>query len=320
MSISLQSIPTSQVANERIAILLCTYQGETYLPAQLDSFAAQTHPNWIVWASDDGSSDATPQLLEDYQRRWACGRLMILAGPRKGFVANFMSLLCSPGLAADYYALSDQDDIWHADKLQRAANWLRQIPEDVPALYCTRTELIDEAGRSLGYSPLFRRPPSFANALVQNVAGGNTMVINNAARNLLLEAGANLDIVAHDWWIYIAISACGGHVYYDSQPSLQYRQHGGNLIGANAGLVARLQRIQLLFRGRLKTWTDQHIVALTPLLPKLTPVNRRIYERFVKARQRGLLPRIVGLKRSGVYRQTALGNLGLLAAAISNRI
>ena len=191
--------------------------------------------------------------------------------------------LCSPDLNADYYAMSDQDDIWHADKLQRAVDWLRQIPQDIPALYCTRTELIDEAGHTLGYSPLFRRPPGFANALVQNVAGGNTMVINNAARALLLEAGADLNVIAHDWWVYIVVSACGGRVHYDSQPSLRYRQHGANLIGANAGLAARLQRIRMLFRGHLKAWTDQHVIALAPLLPKLTPANRRIYDRFVSA-------------------------------------
>lgn len=311
---------TGDPVNQRIAILLCTYQGETYLAEQLDSFAAQTYTHWELWASDDGSRDSTAQILESYQRLWAPGQLTIRSGPQKGFVANFMSLLCSPDLNADYYAMSDQDDIWHADKLQRAVDWLRQIPEDIPALYCTRTELIDEAGHTLGYSPLFRRPPSFANALVQNVAGGNTMVINNAARALLLEAGADLNVIAHDWWVYIVVSACGGRVHYDSQPSLRYRQHGANLIGANAGLAARLQRIRMLFRGHLKAWTDQHVIALAPLLPKLTPANRRIYDRFVSARQRSLLPRVVGIKCSGIYRQTTLGNLGLLAAAISNRI
>ena len=317
-------MPTSQHLstrdNLRVAILLCTYEGEAYLAEQLDSYVRQTHQNWTLWASDDSSSDATRQILEDYQERWEPGRLNIRSGPRKGFVANFMSLLCNPELDADYYAFSDQDDVWHADKLQRAVEWFKQIPEGLPGLYCTRTELIDDSGRSLGWSPLFKRPPGFANALVQNVAGGNTMMINNAARDLLLQAGDDLDVIAHDWWAYLVISACGGRVYYDSRPSLKYRQHGGNLIGANAGLGARLHRIRMLFRGHLQAWTDQHIAALAPLLPKLTPDNRRTYERFIDARQRSLLPRLLGLKSSGIYRQTTLGNLGLLMAAISNRI
>lgn len=306
--------------SQHVAILLCTYQGEKYLAAQLDSFAAQTFPSWKLWVSDDGSTDATLDELKAFAERRKPGQVTLQAGPRKGFVKNFMSLICEPTLHADYYALSDQDDIWHPDKLERALKWLRDVPQGQPALYCTRTELVDGAGQPIGFSPLFTRPPAFANALMQNVAGGNTMVMNNAARDLLLEAGADIDVVAHDWWIYIVVSACGGRVYYDSEPSLRYRQHGDNLIGANAGLSARLLRIKMLFEGHLKMWTNQHIQALSPLLPKLTPANLVIYNRFISARQRSLLPRVVGIIRSGVYRQTLLGNLGLLAAALTNRI
>ncbi|MGE8634555.1 MAG: glycosyltransferase family 2 protein, partial [Achromobacter piechaudii] len=290
--------------SQHVAILLCTYQGEKYLAAQLDSFAAQTFPSWKLWVSDDGSTDATLDKLKAFAERHKPGQVTLQAGPRKGFVKNFMSLICEPTLHADYYALSDQDDIWHPDKLERALKWLRDVPQGQPALYCTRTELVDGAGQPIGFSPLFTRPPAFANALMQNVAGGNTMVMNNAARDLLLEAGADIDVVAHDWWIYIVVSACGGRVYYDSEPSLRYRQHGDNLIGANAGLSARLLRIKMLFEGHLKMWTNQHIQALSPLLPKLTPANLVIYNRFISARQRSLLPRVVGIKRSGVYRQT----------------
>ena len=306
--------------SQQVAILLCTYQGEKYVPEQLDSFDTQTYPHWKVWASDDSPDNTTRQVLTDYQSRWAPGKLTVCDGPRKGFVANFMSLICRPEVQADYYSMSDQDDIWYPEKLQRAVEWLTTVPDEVPALYCSRTELIDEQGATLGCSPLFSRPPAFANALVQNVAGGNTMVFNSAARRLLVAAGGDINVVAHDWWVYIVVSACGGRVHYDSRPSLRYRQHGGNLIGANAGIGARLLRIRMLFQGRLREWTSQHIQALAPLLPKLTPANRRTFDYLVSARQRSLIPRIMGIKRSGIYRQTTLGNLGLLAAAISNRI
>lgn len=303
-----------------VAILLCTYQGAQYLPEQLDSFAAQTHATWSVCVSDDGSKDATHEILRSYRRNWGPDRLFVRAGPRKGFAANFMSLICCDEVAADYYAMSDQDDIWHADKLERAVRWLKTVPSDVPALYCTRTELVDGSGKELGYSPLFTRPPSFRNALVQNVAGGNTMVFNNAARDLLRAAGGNVKVVAHDWWVYIVVSACGGKVFYDPAPSLLYRQHSENLIGANAGLRARLHRINRLFQGHLKLWTDQHIVAIQPVLSSLSAENLSIFNRFTAARQRSLIPRVLGIWRSGIYRQTRLGNLGLLVAAIFNRI
>ncbi|WP_454696899.1 glycosyltransferase family 2 protein [Achromobacter aegrifaciens] len=306
--------------SHNVAILLCTYQGGQYLPEQLDSFRAQSHASWKVWVSDDGSKDNTYAVLKSYQQTWGAGQLLVRTGPRKGFAANFMSLICREEISADYYAMSDQDDIWHADKLQRAVQWLKTVPQDVPALYCTRTELVDENGGKLGYSPLFTRPPSFGNALVQNVAGGNTMVFNNAARDLLIAAGADVKVVAHDWWVYLVVSACGGRVFYDPVPSLLYRQHAKNLIGANAGMRARLERIGKLFQGHLKSWIDQHIVAMQPVLSSLPPDNFSIFSRFTAARQRSLIPRVFGIWCSGIYRQTRLGNLGLLIAAIFNRI
>ncbi|SEJ41474.1 glycosyltransferase family 2 protein [Achromobacter sp. NFACC18-2] len=306
--------------SHNVAILLCTYQGGPYLAEQLESFGAQTHTAWTVWASDDGSRDTTHDVLKSYQQTWGPDRLLVRAGPRKGFAANFMSLVCREEIVADYYAMSDQDDLWHADKLERAVQWLNTVPSDVPALYCTRTELVDEGGGKLGYSPLFTRPPSFRNALVQNVAGGNTMVFNHAARELLKAAGPDVKIAAHDWWVYIVVSGCGGKVFYDPTPSLLYRQHAENLIGANTGVRARIERIGKLFRGHLKTWTDQHVVALEPIIASLSRDNLSTFERFTSARKRSLIPRVFGIWRSGIYRQTPLGNLGLLIAAILNRI
>ena len=217
----------------KVAILLCTYHGQHYLADQLDSFAAQSYPNWEVLASDDGSQDNTHAILEAYRGQWGHDRLAIHFGLARGFAANFLSLTCKSSIKADYYAYSDQDDIWEADKLQRAMSWLLTIPEDVPALYCSRTRLVDAHNRDIGYSPLFTKPPSFANALMQNVGGGNTMVFNNAARALLCEAGADADVVTHDWWAYLLVSGCG-KVFYDACPSLRYRQHGGNLVGMNS--------------------------------------------------------------------------------------
>lgn len=305
----------------KVAILLCTFNGHDYLADQLDSFAAQSYPNWEVWASDDGSQDDTHAILETYQKKWGGERLSILSGPAQGFAANFLSLTCAGGIQADYYAYSDQDDIWEADKLQRAMDWLLTIPEDIPALYCSRTRLIDAKNQVIGFSPLFTKPPGFANALIQNIGGGNTMVFNDAARELLRVAGKDVGVVLHDWWTYMVVSGCGGKVFYDSYPSLRYRQHGGNLVGMNSNWLARLvRRIRMLWQGQSRNRNDKHVQALQQLRSKLTPENQEILDQFSVARNRCLLPRVVGLKRSGIYRQTLLGNLRLAAEAIFKKI
>ncbi|HCR1066432.1 TPA: glycosyltransferase [Klebsiella aerogenes] len=71
--------------NDKIAVLLCTYNGEKYLKEQIDSIINQTYKNWVIYVSDDGSTDGTIAILEEYQRKLGEGRLHITHGPRKGF-------------------------------------------------------------------------------------------------------------------------------------------------------------------------------------------------------------------------------------------
>lgn len=309
------------VLESRVVILMATYNGQKYLSEQLDSIEAQSYPHWDIWASDDGSDDDSGKILEVYRNKWA-GRhyFQILAGPQAGFVANFLGMACKPELQAQYYAFADQDDVWEADKLQRAVNWFNAVPEHIPALYCSRTRLINEKGEAVGYSPLFRRSPGFANALVQNIAGGNTMVFNHAALLLLQQAGPNVDVVVHDWWVYLVVSGCGGQVYYDSNPSLRYRQHQANLIGSNRGWRAAVSRLFRLMQGSHRDWNDRNIAAIQRLYSQLPLQNRRILDAFIKAREGGFILRLINAYRSGIYRQTVLGRLSLCIGVLFNRI
>jgi glycosyltransferase involved in cell wall biosynthesis len=295
-------------------------QGKPFLREQLDSIVSQTHVYWKIWVSDDGSVDGTLDILAGFQSQLGEDKFHIAKGPAKGFAKNFLSLVCNPHISAPYYGYSDQDDIWQPDKLARAVAWLESIPAHIPALYCTRTCNVDDQNQVLGLSPLFDKPPSFANALVQSIAGGNTMVFNHAARQLLVLAGADVQVVTHDWWTYLVVSGCGGQVFYDSQSAIRYRQHGGNLIGTNSSWTARLVRTGMLYSGRFCLWTDMNMAALQRLHAHLTADNLRLVNDFRKARASGLLTRLIGIWRTGIYRQTLMGNLGLIAAVVLNKI
>jgi glycosyltransferase involved in cell wall biosynthesis len=304
----------------KVAVLLCTMQGQRFLAEQLNSIATQTHPTWEIWASDDGSDDHTHAILEYYQSHWGEDRISIHAGPAEGSTANFLSLTCRADSDADFFAYADQDDIWESDKLERAVAWLRTVPEDVPALYGSRTLLVDARNQHIGYSPLFARQPSFRNALVQNVAGGNTMVFNRAARDLLRLAGEDVQAVTHDWWAYMVVSGCGGQVYYDAYPTVRYRQHENNLIGSNMSWKARAYRVKQLLQGRFRRWNDANIASLRDIEQLLTPDSRAVLAEFATSRKGGFVARLAGLRRTGVFRQTVLGNIGLVIAAAINRL
>lgn len=307
-------------SSKSIAILLCTMQGQRYLREQLDSIERQTHRNWSIWVSDDGSNDDTHSILNEYRAKLGESRLSIHTGPADGFAANFLSLACKASITADYYAFADQDDVWEADKLAHALHWLQTVPQHLPALYCGRTRSVDANNQDLGFSPLFTKPPCFANALVQSIAGGNTMMFNNAARRFLRKAGPDVKVVSHDWWVYMVVSGCGGRVFYDPAPKVRYRQHGNNLVGTNKGWAAGIVRVRMLMQRRFQNWNDINVAALQTICYQLAPENQRTLELFSIARNSGFFARLAGLRESGIYRQTKLGNLGLVVAAILKKI
>lgn len=312
-------VPRSSIGAAQVAILMCTKDGAAFLGQQLKSIADQTHTNWVLLVSDDGSTDETREIIRHFAETHHQSTT-IRNGPGKGVCANFVSLAMDPTIDADYFAFSDQDDIWHRDKLRRALTWLATVPADVPGVYCGRTELMSIDERTYGLSPLFTRPPTFQNALVQSLGGGNTMVFNRAAKKLLELAGT-FEVVLHDWWVYQLVSAADGMIHYDPQPVLKYRQHPDNLIGSNLGWHGRFVRLRMILNGRFRDWNDKNIAALRRLpAHMMRPRNREVLELFVKARSASLLKRLYYLRQSGVYRQNLLGNLGLLAAAILKRL
>lgn len=242
-------------------------------------------------------------------------------GPRKGFAENFRSLICRIDGEAHYVAFCDQDDIWDKDKLDRAITWLDEQGPDHPALFCSRTYLVDEKGRWIGFSPLFEKPPSFRNALVQSIAGANTMVLNKAGAAIVAEASRRAPFVSHDWWCYLLLSGAGGAVHYSPFPSVAYRQHSGNLIGANKSWRASLDRLlALLFTSRFAEWNTINLNALERAIDLLTEDAVGVLRDFQQARTLSFAGRLRALKRSNVYRQTTGGQLALWLACTLRRL
>lgn len=302
-----------------VAILLCIFQGKKYLAEQLESIANQSHRNWRVYVSDDGNCPESIRIIREFKSRFEGDRIILFSGPKRGFAANFLSILEKSEASSDYYAFADQDDIWECDKLSRAINYLESISEKIPALYCGRARLVDKNNKSIGFSSLFTKPPSFKNALVQTIGGGNTMVMNKASRNLLIEKKL-LEVVSHDWWAYLVVSGCGGKVFYDPIPQIRYRQHEHNLVGSNATIKGKLKRLSMLWNGYFRQLNDVNIQAIESIKYKLTDENKNIFEVFKEARKSKFIRRLFLFNKIGIYRQTPLGNLGIFFAIIFRKL
>ena len=216
-----------------VAILLSTYEGERYLIPQLHSLLSQTHRDWVLYWRDDGSRDGTRKVMREFLTRLGPERAVVLEeNMRVGATESYMRLLRRAYADGNpVLAFADQDDVWLPEKLSRGVAELAAVPDEVPALYFARQVLVDASLRRIALSFRVRRPPGFPACLTQNLATGCTVLMNRAAMALMAMSPAP-DGSLHDWWSYIVVSAHGGRLLADIEPTVLYRQHESNAIGA----------------------------------------------------------------------------------------
>jgi glycosyltransferase involved in cell wall biosynthesis len=303
-----------------IAILMCTYNGDQYLAEQLDSVQNQDYKNWILYVNDDGSKDKTLEILKTYQKKWGAKKLIIRRGPQKGFCQNFLQIINDPKIKADLYFLSDQDDVWMRHKISHSIKKISKLDPLGPILYCARTTYISrDAKRILGQSDLFLRPPSFKNAFIQSIAGGNTMAFNKQLKRVL-QKYPKAEVISHDWWLYILNELVGGKTFYDSESTILYRQHNKSLVGANTGFIAKLKRLRMLMNGTYKAYNTKHLNVFNKLNIKGVKSNIELIDQFYILRDKSFKERWRMIGRLGIYRQTWDGHLALYLAAILRKL
>jgi glycosyltransferase involved in cell wall biosynthesis len=224
---------------DKIAILLATYNGEAFLREQIASIEAQTASGWTVYFHDDGSTDGTMEIIREYTAADP-DRFQYIDGPATGGAKNNFFYLLGQ-VDAPYYFFCDQDDIWERNKVEvthrrmlKAVTGNRQIPCLVfTELRVVGTDKHVIADRMSSYQALDCTNLGINRMLIQNVVTGCTMEINHALRDMMLKAGNLDDIIMHDWWAALIASWCG-RMEFIPEPTINYRQHTGNSVGALA--------------------------------------------------------------------------------------
>lgn len=214
---------------EEIVVLLSTYNGEKYLKQQLNSLINQTGVKVRIWARDDGSTDATKAILDEYEKKKL---LKSYDGENLKPAWSFFDLM-ETAPEANYYAFCDQDDYWESDKLEIALNQLKKMNNHTPSLYCGRARVVDEQLQA-SYQKVNKTAPyhalSFASRLVVRNTPGCTYVFN---RELLEEIISHKPsfIEMHDVWAFQVCNLLHGNLYYDDDVHILYRQHQNNSVG-----------------------------------------------------------------------------------------
>lgn len=260
----------TQENKKSVQVLLSAFQGETYLPQQLDSILAQRGVHVSLLIRDDGSHDGTWRILTRYAQSHT--HISIYRGANLGAAASFFDLLLHAGPEADYYAFADQDDVWRKDKLFRAVSRLEAVQKEAhrqPLLYAGNVICASEDLQKRTVFRQVERAASFGNALAENICMGCTEVFNRQLLELVQEHRPDGNVL-HDWWMYLT-AAYFGSVVYDQRACMLYRQHGNNQIGMQHSQAARWKhRIRQI--GRLRCQ-----------LSDLAEMFRKAYEELLDA-------------------------------------
>lgn len=294
----------------RVSIALCTFNGAAFLKDQLASYAAQTSKPAELVAIDDGSSDDTVEILENFAESASFPVRIYKNVHNLGVRANFQRAIAR--CTGDLIALSDQDDVWLPRKLERAVAMLRGSSRPELSLYFCRLAYVDSELSQIGQSSKLI-DPRFANAVVENVATGCTVVFGSEIQKMLSQANPD-HMVMHDWWLYLLATGFG-HVLYDEDVGVLYRQHAFNV----AGWKPRLRRIPDRIRSTSKRlWAGKvgmdslnqaaHFVETYQNLPEY---NRKLIAQLIELRAAPLCARLKYALNPEVYRNDPLENFGL---------
>lgn len=258
-------IPTEQKADingadmDKIEVLMAVYNGSAYIREQIDSILNQTYENWHLTISDDGSTDGTDLIADEYAAKYPEQITRVYSGVRFGNARDHFMWL-SENCTSRYMLYSDQDDVFNPEKMSRLMDAMqnaeRQWGGDLPILVFSDQTVVDEKLNVIEPSLMRCQKQAFDSfdyhaLLIQNVVTGGAMMVNRPLCSLAVQCRSRERIIMHDWWMAATAARFGKIIYLDEPLSL-YRQHGGNSVGAKrvgsagyiAGMIGNLRGVR----------------------------------------------------------------------------
>ena len=306
-----------------IDILLSTYNGEKYLKDQLDSIVRQSVQDWRIIVRDDGSTDSTlTGVLKQYQELLG-DKLRVLSGENVGVVGSFSRLMDQS--SAPYLMFCDQDDVWFNDKVEVMLQSIKTVEQslgsNIPVLSFSNLALVDQDGRPTGsdfwrFHGINPHHSSLERLLLQNVVTGCACMFNRAL--LVISTPIPHEAILHDWWLSLNASLFGVLAVVD-RPTIYYRQHSSNQVGARGISYRRLRKmigaeesVGARLAGIIKRTATQATALLSRHSASLAPKQKRLLEGYVSLPDLNALDRKVFMLREGVLFTSSIRNICLM--------
>jgi len=234
-----------------IAILLAAYNGKAYLKEQIDSILNQEDVAVTIFMSIDTSSDGTREWVESSYGGFSQIIILEDVGRFGGAAKNFFRLIRDVDFAPyEFIAFADQDDIWYPRKLVRAVTKLKEMNADgyssnVTAFWENGVEkLVSKAQPQCQHDYLFEAAgPGCTYVMTHSLA-------KKVQQCVIEHKEAMSHVWYHDWFCYAFARANGYTWIIDEKPSMRYRQHSDNEVGANHGWKAFVHRLKKVLYGR----------------------------------------------------------------------
>ncbi len=323
------SSSSKSAAARSVQVALATYNGERFLAEQLESLFEQSVQDFTLIVADDGSTDATMDILEQFALRYP-GRISIVARGRQrlGPRGNFARLI--DAASADYLMFCDQDDVWLPNKIALSLSKITKLEGErgceTPLMVHSDLAMVDEqldpvSPSLFGYAAIDPSRNDVASLLIRNVVTGCTVVANRA----LYQAARPMPAAAimHDHWLALVAASLGSIAWLD-EPTILYRQHGRNAVGVTSATHATLvQRIRKAFRNNerhLVMWLQsrQASALLERCGDRMNQDARRSTEAYARLGSTPAWRSLRDLRRGGLTSLGPLGNLALLLVLLRN--
>lgn len=315
--------------SKQIDVLMATYNGEKYIDSQIQSLLNQTHQNFCLYICDDHSKDNTKTIIEKYANDYPEKIKIIVSEKNLGAIQNFSFLMSQS--KADYVMFADQDDLWINDKIEKTLAKMKHLEKvhgkELPLLVHTDLTVVDQNLKVLGksfwkYTHL--KPFSFHTTnrfLVQNVVTGCTMMLNRQLCQLSLPVPH--EALMHDWWIALT-AATFGKIGIVTKPTILYRQHGSNTLGAKKfklfknlkdGFIAYCSNDQAL-QNKMKAKQAQARVFFERFQTQLNDNEQLMFKDYLNFQNSSFLKKRIIVIKHGFYRSKCLINCGLFVMGV----
>lgn len=291
-----------------ITVLLCTYNGEKYVREQIESILGQSYEDFSIVVSDDGSKDETlniiRELINEHPGKISC----IKQDPPTGSAErHFLKLITEKQYGeSDYIMLSDQDDVWNPDKMEKSLMEMQALEviygKDKPLLVHCDSEVVDQELRPVSpsyveYQKMTPDRKALNQLLVQNNVVGGAMMINRALAELIREVPEQC--VMHDQWIAL-VAAAFGEIRFIPESLYKYRQHGSNVLGAEKG--SRIMEVLGRFGigrkdGKSKAEMDEHSKRVYNEMFRQAECFRSMYDVKLSDDQKKMLDSFVSIQK-----------------------